>query len=175
MQPQDSAHPAPDQRADETSVRRTVAILFGHPFETPTIDEMGMQFAYSTALRSSDLSRQVGYAACTDDGQVLAVGTNEVAKARLFRDSIALESADSGKVLFEPFVGIAPPRFRDFFLMPVRKDDDGRIISWDEIKRSSLPNIESDPRLYIRSERASVEDLGKALADAGVTFRESRN
>ncbi|HYH10280.1 MAG TPA: anti-phage dCTP deaminase [Thermoanaerobaculia bacterium] len=299
---------ADDQSAIDASVRRTVAILFGHPFETPTIDEMGMQFAYSAALRSSDLSRQVGYAACTDAGQVLAVGTNEVAKAgggfywpsspddardfrvvasdepnaemklailkdllehlkphgylphtsdvtdelvskiarhlkgsrfmaiteygravhaemgvitdaarrgvalrgstfygttfpchncakhvvasgakrlvyiepypksqvaRLFHDSIALESAAPGKVLFEPFVGIAPPRFRDFFLMPVRKDHNGRIISWDEIKRSALPNIESDPRSYIRSERAAVEELGRGLADAGVTFRET--
>jgi deoxycytidylate deaminase len=93
--------------------------------------------------------------------------------ARLFRDSIALESAASGKVLFEPFVGIAPPRFRDFFLMPVRKDDNGRIISWDEIKRSALPNIESDPRSYIRSERTTAEELGRALADARVTFRET--
>src|SRR5438105_4714210 len=46
--------------------------------------------------------------------------------ARLFRDSIALESAAAGKVLFEPFVGIAPPRFRDFFLMPDRRDENGR-------------------------------------------------
>jgi cytidine deaminase len=72
---------ADDKPAIDSSVRRTVSILFGHPFETPTIDEMGMQYAHSAGLRSSDLSRQVGYAACTDDGQVLAVGTNEVAKA----------------------------------------------------------------------------------------------
>ncbi|MCU1350184.1 MAG: deoxycytidylate deaminase [Acidobacteria bacterium] len=72
---------ADNKSAIEKSVRRTVSILFAHPFETPTIDEMGMKYAYSAALRSSDLSRQVGYAACTDDGQVLAVGTNEVAKA----------------------------------------------------------------------------------------------
>jgi deoxycytidylate deaminase len=299
---------ADDKAAIDASVRRTVSILFGHPFETPTIDEMGMQYAYSAALRSSDLSRQVGYAACTDDGQVLTVGTNEVAKAgggfywpnspddardfrvvesdepnaemklailkdllvrlqpdgvltvtgeitdelvstlakrlrgsrfmaiteygravhaemgvitdaakrglalfgatfygttfpchncakhivaagakrlvyiepypksqvaRLFRDSVALESATVGKVLFEPFVGIAPPRFRDFFLMPDRKDENGRIISWDEIKRSARPNLESDPRSYIRSERAAVEELGKALAHSGMTFRET--
>jgi len=291
---------AEDKTTVEMSVRRIVAILFAHPFETPTLDEMGMQFAYSAALRSSDLSRQVGYAACTDDGQVLAVGTNEVAKAgggfywpgsesdgrdfrviesdepnaemklailkdllerldpekevsdeivsstakrlkgsrfmaitefgravhaemgvitdaarrgvalrnatmygttfpchncakhivasglkrlvyiepypksqvaRLFRDSIALESADSGKVLFEPFVGFAPLRFREFFLMPVRKDDNGRIIIWDEIKRSALPRIESDPRSYIRSERIAVTELGEALATAGVSIR----
>ena len=301
---------ADDKIAIEASVRRTVAILFAHPFETPTIDEMGMQFAHSAGLRSSDLSRQVGYAACTDDGQVLAVGTNEVAKAgggfywpgsdgdardfrvvesdepnaemklailkdllqrlqptgvlvekceitdevvsaiakqlkgsrfmaitefgravhaemgvitdaarrgvslrnatmygttfpchncakhivasgikrlvyiepypksqvaRLFRDSISLESAAPGRVLFEPFVGIAPLRFREFFLIPNRKDENGRIISWDEIKRSALPRIESDPRSYIRHELVAVEELGKALADAGVKIRETSN
>jgi cytidine deaminase len=301
---------ADDKTAIESSVRRTVEILFAHPFETPTIDEMGMQYAHSAGLRSSDLSRQVGYAACTDDGQVLAVGTNEVAKAgggfywpgsegdardfrvvesdepnaemklailkdllqrlqptgvlvdkgeitdemvseiakqirgsrfmaitefgravhaemgvitdaarrgvalrdatmygttfpchncakhivssgvkrlvyiepypksqvaRLFRDSITLESPAPRKVLFEPFVGIAPLRFREFFLTPDRKDENGRIISWDEIKRSALPRIESDPRSYIRHELVAVEELGRALAAAGVKIRETSN
>jgi cytidine deaminase len=300
---------ADDKASIDASVRRLIAILFAHPFETPTIDEMGMQYAYNAALRSSDLSRQVGYAACTDDGQVLAVGTNEVAKAgggfywpdsdndgrdfrfvesdepnaemklailkdllerlqeqkllaetgditdekvsevarivkgsrfmaitefgravhaemgvitdaarrgvalrgatlfgttfpchncakhivasgvrrlvyiepypksqvaRLFHDSIALENATPDKVLFEPFVGIAPPRFRELFLMPERKDDNGRMITWDEIKRSALPRIGSDTRSYIRSERAAVKDLGEDLARSSVSIRESQ-
>lgn len=301
---------ADDKAAIESSVRRTVAILFAHPFETPTVDEMGMQYAHSAGLRSSDLSRQVGYAACTDDGQVLAIGTNEVAKAgggfywpgsegdardfrvvesdepnaemklailkdllqrlqatgvlmekgeitdemvsatakqlkgsrfmaitefgravhaemgvitdaarrgvslrgatmygttfpchncakhivasgimrlvyiepypksqvaRLFRDSIALENPAPGRVLFEPFVGIAPLRFREFFLTPDRKDDNGRIISWDDIKRSALPRVESDPRSYIRHERIAVDELVRVLTNAGVKIRESTN
>jgi hypothetical protein len=57
--------------------------------------------------------------------------------------------------------------------MPDRKDENGRIISWDEIKRSTVPRIESDPRSYIRSEQVAVDELGKALADAGVTIRET--
>lgn len=299
---------ADDKPSIEASVKRTVAILFGHPFETPTLDELGMQYAYNAALRSADLSRQVGYAACTEDGQVLAIGTNEVAKAgggfywpdsegdardfrvvetdepnaemkltilkelleslqkqkllttaaeisdemvsdiarslkgsrfmsiteygravhaemgvitdgarrgvalsgailygttfpchncakhivasgikrlvyiepypksqvaRLFRDSIALERTTATKVLFESFVGIAPLRFREFFLMADRKDANGRIIEWDTIKGSALPRIQGDPRSYIRRERAAVEQMGKALAGAGETFREA--
>jgi len=62
-------------------VERAVSIVFGHPFHTPTRAEIGLQLARSAALRSADLSRQVGYAACTADGQVLAVGANEVAKS----------------------------------------------------------------------------------------------
>jgi len=300
---------ADDKASIESSVRRTVAILFGHPFKTPTIDEMGMQFAYSAALRSSDLSRQVGYAACTDDGQILAVGTNEVAKAgggfywpdspsdardfrfvesdepnaemklailkdllehlkpqgvlctegeitdemvsaiarrlkgsrfmaiteygravhaemgvitdaarrgvalheatfygttfpchncakhivasgakrlvyiepypksqvaRLFRDSIALESPAPRKVLFEPFVGIAPHRFRELFLLPDRKDENGRIIAWDDVKRSAQPRTQNDPDSYLRSERIAVQELGQTLAQAGVEFRKTQ-
>jgi deoxycytidylate deaminase len=299
---------ADDKGSIDDSVRRTVAILFAHPFETPTIDEMGMQHAYGAALRSADLSRQVGYSACTADGQVLAVGTNEVAKAgggfywpgamndardfrvvesdepnaemklsilkelledlkeeglltiqddvsdatvstvalklkggrfmsiteygravhaemgvitdaarrgvvlqdatmygttfpchncakhvvaagirrlvyiepypksqvaRLFRDSIDLDGTAQGKVHFQPFVGIAPPRFREFFVMGDRKDADGRIISWDESKQSSQPRIQNDPQSYIRRERNAVEQLGKSLASAGVRFREN--
>jgi len=68
------------RRADE-SVRRFVDVVFGSPFETPTRDELGMQYAFVAALRSADVSRQVGAALCSEDGQVLAVGTNEVPKA----------------------------------------------------------------------------------------------
>ncbi len=93
--------------------------------------------------------------------------------ARLFRDSIALESPASRKVLFEPFVGVAPHRFRELFILPDRKDQNGRIIAWDDIKRSAQPRIQSDTNAYLRSERVTVEQLGKALAAAGVTFRET--
>ncbi len=67
-------------RADD-SIRRFVQVVFGHPFETPTRDELGMQHAFSSALRSADLSRQVGAAICSEDGQLICVGTNEVPKA----------------------------------------------------------------------------------------------
>jgi cytidine deaminase len=71
---------ANDAAGIESAVQRAIGIAFGHPFETPTRAELGMQFARSAALRSADLSRQVGYAALSDDGQVIAVGANEVAK-----------------------------------------------------------------------------------------------
>ena len=65
----------------ESSISRFVEILFGHQFHTPTRDEFSMFHAHSTALRSADLSRQVGAAIATDDGQILAVGCNEVPKS----------------------------------------------------------------------------------------------
>ena len=63
-------------------VARLVNILFGHPYITPTVDEYGMFHAKAAALRSADLSRQVGAVIMTPDGEIIAAGCNEVPKAR---------------------------------------------------------------------------------------------
>jgi len=55
-----------------------IEILFGFPFHTPTRDEQGMMHARVSAIRSSDLSRQVGSAIATSEGDIVSVGTNEV-------------------------------------------------------------------------------------------------
>lgn len=60
---------------------RFVELIFGHPFRTPTREEYGMFHAYASALRSSAMGRQVGAALCSEEGDVIAVGTNEVPKA----------------------------------------------------------------------------------------------
>ncbi|EEX64309.1 deoxycytidylate deaminase [Vibrio metoecus] len=39
---------------------RTLDLMFGKPFVTPTFDEFAMFMAFSSSLRSADLSRQVG-------------------------------------------------------------------------------------------------------------------
>ncbi len=61
-------------------IRRFVELLFGAPFLTPTPEEYLMFLARAVALRSSDLSRQVGAAITTTAGSVIAVGMNEVPK-----------------------------------------------------------------------------------------------
>lgn len=73
-------HTASRIRVDH-QVSRFVNSIFGHPFLTPTKDEMGMYVARSAAFRSADLSRQVGAAICDDDGETLAIGCNEVPKS----------------------------------------------------------------------------------------------
>jgi len=65
----------------EQSVARFVDLLFGHPYHTPLKDEFAMFHAKSAAMRSADLSRQVGAVITTDDGDVIALGCNEVPKA----------------------------------------------------------------------------------------------
>jgi cytidine deaminase len=73
-----STHPT---GALERGIRRFLRLYFGDPFITPTRDEYAMFHAHAAALRSADLSRQVGASVATQDGDVVAVGCNEVPKA----------------------------------------------------------------------------------------------
>src|SRR5664280_247341 len=63
------------------SVSRFIELLFGNTFHTPTKSEYGMFVAHAAALRSTEWSRQVGSSIIDTDGEVLAVGCNEVPKA----------------------------------------------------------------------------------------------
>lgn len=62
----------------ESTLRKFIQLLFRHPYHTPNRDEYGMFMAFSGALRSADLGRQVGAAIADDHGDILSVGTNEV-------------------------------------------------------------------------------------------------
>ncbi len=61
-------------------LRRIVELLFGHPNRTPTFDEYATFFAFAAALRSADLSRQVGAVIARDD-VILATGANDCPRA----------------------------------------------------------------------------------------------
>ncbi len=63
------------------ALKRFVEILFNHPFRTPTREEFCMFHARAAALRSADLSRQVGAVVASEHGEILAVGCNEVPHA----------------------------------------------------------------------------------------------
>ena len=64
----------------QASINRFVKLLFGYQFTTPTKDEYSMFVARAVAARSSAFGRQVGAVITTKDGDVIAVGTNEVPK-----------------------------------------------------------------------------------------------
>ncbi len=59
-------------------VKRFIELIFGEPFITPTLDEYMMFIAKATALRSCDLSRQVGAVIVDKAGAIVATGCNEV-------------------------------------------------------------------------------------------------
>ncbi len=60
---------------------RFIQALFGKADIAPSKQEYGMYAAKSAALRSSDLSRQVGAALVSPDGEIITQGCNEVPKA----------------------------------------------------------------------------------------------
>lgn len=62
-------------------LRRFLQLIFGYPYSTPTHDEFGMYHAYSSSLRSAQLGRQVGAAILNPNGDLIAVGCNEVPAA----------------------------------------------------------------------------------------------
>ena len=66
----------------EKTINRFVDLFFGRPFVTPTRDEYDMFHAQAAALRSAALGRQVGASIATVEGDIMAVGVNEVPARR---------------------------------------------------------------------------------------------
>jgi deoxycytidylate deaminase len=59
----------------------------------------------------------------------------------LHSDSISIDQGciNDGRVQFEPFVGLAPSRYMEFFPMGQRKDDHGKAVVWNG--NSALPRV----------------------------------
>lgn len=72
---------ATDRQAASSAIERFIDALFGSNEITPTHDEYGMYLAKSAALRSADLSRQVGAALFSATGEIVSLGCNEVPKS----------------------------------------------------------------------------------------------
>jgi len=72
---------ASTKNAIKSQMTRFVELMFGNTFLTPTRDEQGMFFAQAAAMRSADLNRQVGAAITTREGELIAVGCNDVPKS----------------------------------------------------------------------------------------------
>lgn len=62
-------------------VGRFCELLFGNNQISPTRLEYGMFLAKAAALRTLDLSRQVGAAIFSDSGEIVSLGSNEVPRA----------------------------------------------------------------------------------------------
>lgn len=68
--------------AYKDQLERFLELVFGHPFRTPKREEHAMFMAYASAARSAQRGRQVGAAIATPEGEVIAVGMNEVPSPR---------------------------------------------------------------------------------------------
>lgn len=70
-----------DLPSARTQVFRFCDLIFGSNSVSPTKYEYGMFIAKAAALRTLDLSRQVGAAIFSIDGEAITLGSNEVPKA----------------------------------------------------------------------------------------------
>lgn len=71
---------ASDNDGLQRSADHSIELLFGFPYHTPTRDEHGMFHAQAAVLMSASLSRQVGAGIATQEGEIVAMGWNEVPK-----------------------------------------------------------------------------------------------
>jgi len=62
------------------SLWRILDLIFCHPYITPNFDEYAMFMAFASALRSADLSRQIG-AVIGRNNEIIATGANDCPKA----------------------------------------------------------------------------------------------
>lgn len=60
----------------KNTIQRFLELIFSHPHKNPTFDEFAMFMAFSSSVRSGDLSRQVG-AVLAKNQQILSTGANE--------------------------------------------------------------------------------------------------
>jgi deoxycytidylate deaminase len=164
----------------DDAIRRFVEVVFGHPFATPTREELGMQHAFSAALRSADLSRQVGAAIMTEDGQLLAVGTNDVPKAGGgiywpgaydYRDFRFAETDEPNAEMKRVILADLLARLRDEKLLAIDvKLDDAKIAEIGrKLKDSRLMSITEFGRM-VHAEMAAITDAARR----GVSVARSR-
>jgi deoxycytidylate deaminase len=139
------------ESAIATNLKRFIALVFGYPFHSPTRDENGMFHARAAALRSAELGRQVGVAITNVDGDVLAVGTNEVPRA-------------GGGLYWTPQSN--EPDHRDF-----TKGED----TSDRMKRSNLAEVLSALKTAgLFSEDVKSMDEGELLMAAATLLKTTR-
>src|SRR5690606_16960208 len=84
------------------------------------------------------------------------------------QDSVSLEeqNRDGNRVLFEPFVGVAPRRYLHLFQMVQRKTKDGRKAVWDRM--NAQPRIYPPTLSYKEREIEQSSGFGATIASAGL-------
>ncbi|MCI9866124.1 deoxycytidylate deaminase [Rhizobium skierniewicense] len=84
----------------------------------------------------------------------------------LHEDSITFSADEADiKVLFEPFIGISPRRYRDIFEKKKRKDSMGKAQAWAAGK--PVPRIEDRSSAYIANEEPAISLVFKEIHKFG--------
>ena len=149
----DDASPARHEQLLKNSLNRFLEVLFAHPNRTPTFGEHAMYLAFSAALRSADLSRQVG-AVIARDGEILSTGANDCPK---FKGGLYWQSLDEKTLEFIDF-----DKGRDY----KRKEDPNRMKQGEIIRTimtSSRPALHEFLKENISEETQAEIEKGLLL------------
>lgn len=100
--------------------------------------------------------------------------------AMLHSDSllVARRAPDVAKVSFEPFVGVAPRRYAEFFTWTRRKEDDGKLLTWDarsakpRLADSEVPELRQSRPTYRVHEYLIMSLLTKLQAEPGPRLKQ---
>jgi cytidine deaminase len=83
---------------------------------------------------------------------------------QLHSDSIQIEDrSDANKVSFEPFIGIAPFRYRDLFEKGRRKDARGEAKKWKSEPRRPIVGVAIPS--HLDAEKYVLAELGRVIAE----------
>lgn len=165
---------AADRDIARQDIVRSLAILFGDPFRTPTREEFGQFQAAGTAVRSAEYGRQVGAAIADPAGSVIALGTNEVPK---FGGGSHWEEDGAGNREFELNVQDTNKRHQEMLarkLATVTMQDGDRGESTDEVDAVAKALLDAGLRDITEFGRAVHAEMD-ALMDAarrGISVRE---
>lgn len=125
----------------KSEISRFVKLLFSNNFITPTIQESCIYIARNLALRSADLSRQVGAVIADDDGNIIATGWNDVPKpdGGLYHaeDNIDLRDYVYGYDSNQKEI----KKISEQLIEEMRKDKDE---NWKEIAKKIIVQIKKD-------------------------------
>jgi len=170
-------------KADET-IRRFIRAFFGDTKASPNKDEYGLYMAAAAALRSADLSRQVGAAIFSKNGEIISIGCNEVPKAGggtywiddqppIFRDvEIGVDANQDRKteIIYDLVVRMAKEGFLSSAITKL-KDPQKQVdalLSNSMLKESQIMDIIEFGRM-IHAEMLAISDaarLGRATKHA---------
>ncbi len=140
---------------------RILDLIFGKPYITPTFDEFAMFMAFSSALRSADLSRQVG-AVIAKKNQIIATGANDTP---CFGGGLYWpDYGKDGKEISDAKDGRDYMRGQDSNAIEKNKIIDDILLKVDEEHKESLRKILKNSRLkditeYGRVVHAEMEAL----------------
>lgn len=151
------------------SIGRFIDLLFNHKFITPTKDEFAMYMAFTAAMRSADLSRQVGAVITAKSGDIIATGANDIPRAGgglyypELDDSNAISDFPLGRDYMRGFDSNAVEKLKIFDnIYQVLKDKFKDGISDNDIKEhllQSTDNVLNDITEYGRVVHAEMEAL----------------